>query len=75
VDDMIGFMCGLSLTSECTSEPVDQNLMYNGYHSDMMVNNIIDYGPDGKVFVCAINYPGSLHDGSMTANILPSICK
>jgi hypothetical protein len=38
-----------------------------------MVNNIIAYGPDGKVFLTAINFPSSWHDGSMTANILPYI--
>jgi hypothetical protein len=73
-DDVIGFMDDLSLTSECTLEPVTQNSMYNGYHSDTMVNNVVAYGPDGKVFLCAINFPGSWHDGSITANLLPSIC-
>ncbi len=56
--------------SECTSELIEQNAMYNGYHSDTMVNNIIAYGPDGKVFLCTINFPGSWHDGSIVANIL-----
>jgi hypothetical protein len=75
VDDVIGFMDGLSLTSECALEPVAQNSMYNGYHSDTMVNNVAAYGPDGKVFLCAINFPSSWHDGSITANLLPHICK
>jgi hypothetical protein len=30
-----------------------------------MVNNIFTYGPDGKVFLCAINFPVSWHDGSL----------
>jgi hypothetical protein len=68
-------MDGLSLTSECTLEPVAQNSMYNGYHSDTMVNNVVAYGPDGKVFLCAINFPGSWHDGSITANLLLQIHK
>ena len=75
VDDVIGFMDGLALTSECSSEEIVQNAMYNGYHSDTMVNNIFVYGPDGKVFLCAINFPGSWHDGSITSNILPYIRK
>ncbi len=73
MDDVIGFLDGLSLTSECSSEVIEQNAMYNGYHSDTMVNNIFAYGPDGKVFLCAINFPGSWHDGSLTANVLPYI--
>ncbi len=43
---VIGFMDGLSP-------------YYGGYHSDTMVNNVIAYGPDGKVFFAAINFPGS----------------
>jgi hypothetical protein len=66
-------MDGLALTYECTSELIEQNAMYNGYHSDTMVSNMIAYGSDGKVFLCAINFPGSWHDGSIKANILPYI--
>jgi DDE superfamily endonuclease len=73
VDDVIGFLDGLSLASECSSEVIEQNAMYNGYHSDTMVNNIFAYGPDGKVFLCAINFPGSWHDGSLTSNVFPYI--
>jgi hypothetical protein len=36
-----------------------------------MVNNIFAYGLDGKVSLCAINFPGSWHDGYTTASILP----
>ncbi len=57
VDDVIGFMDGLALTSECTSEVIEQNAMYNGYHSDTMVNNIIAYGPDGKFFFAQSIFP------------------
>jgi hypothetical protein len=75
VDDVIGFMDGMSLTSECTSEPVVQNSIYSGYHSETMVNNLFAYGPDGRVIFCTINFPGSWHDGSITANVLPYIHK
>ena len=71
VDDVIGFMDGLSLSSECTDERNTQNAYYCGYDCDTMVNNVFAYGPDGKVFFCAINYPGSWADGSLTARFLP----
>ena len=62
-NDVIGFMDGLSLHSECSSNTVEQNAMYSGYYSDTMVNNnVIAYGANGKVFLCAINFPGSWHD-------------
>jgi hypothetical protein len=37
IDDVIGFMDGLALTSECTSELIEQNAMYNRYHSDTYI--------------------------------------
>ncbi len=40
-----------------------------------MVNNLFAYAPDGKVIFRAINFPGSWHDGSIMANVLPYICK
>jgi hypothetical protein len=57
IDDVVGVTDGVALTSDCTSEPIEKNSMYSGYHSDTMVNNIFAYGPDGKVFLCAINFP------------------
>ena len=75
VSDVIGFMDGVSLTSECTDERTTQNAYYCGYSCDTMVNNIFAYGPDGKVFFCAINYPGSWADGSVTARFFHHIKK
>jgi hypothetical protein len=37
---------------------------------DMTINNVFAYGPDCKVFFCAINFPGSWADGSLTAHFL-----
>ena len=50
--DVIGFMDGMSTITECTDERTTQNAYYCGYSCDTMVNNIIAYGPDGKVFLC-----------------------
>ncbi len=35
-----------------------------------MVNNVFAYGPDGKVFFAAVDFPGSWADGSLTALFL-----
>ena len=35
-----------------------------------MVKNVFAYGPDGKVFFAAVNFPGSWADGSLTARFL-----
>ena len=75
VGDVIGFMDGLSLTTECTSERLTQNAYYSGYHCDTMVNNVLAFGADGKVFFCALNYPGSWANGTLTSRFLPHILK
>jgi len=31
-----------------------------------MINNLLAYGPDGRVVFCSINSPGSWHQGSIT---------
>jgi hypothetical protein len=59
VDDIIGFIDGVSFSAECTDDRVEQNAMYCGYHCDTMVNNVFAHGPDGKVFFAAIYFPGS----------------
>ncbi len=44
--------------------------MFNEYHSGTMVNYIFAHFPDGKVFLCAVIFPSSWHDGLIMANIL-----
>ncbi len=70
VDDIIGFLDGVSSPVQCTDEWIRQNAMYCGYDCDTMVNNVIAYSPDGKVFFAAINYPGSWADESLSARFL-----
>jgi hypothetical protein len=75
VDDIIGFMDGVSMPTQCTSERVEQNAFYCGYDCDTMVNNVFACGPDGKVFFAAVNFPGSWADGSLTARFLHQMKK
>ncbi len=75
VDDIIGFMDGVSFPAQCTDERIEQNAFYCGYDCDTTVNNVFAYGPDGKVFFCAINFPGSWADGSLTLRFLHQIKK
>ncbi len=70
VDNIIGFMDGVSFPAKCTDDRIAQNAMYCGYDCDTMVNNMFPYGPDGKVFFAAINFPGSWADGSLTSRFL-----
>lgn len=72
-NNVIGFLDGLSLHTECSSELVTQNSFYNGYHADTMVNNILAYGPDGKVFFAGINFPGTWGDGLVASFFISKI--
>ena len=73
IDNVIGFMDGLGLATEMTSERIEQNAYYCGYDCDTMVNNVLVFGPDGKVFLCAVNFPGSWSDASLTAHFFSHI--
>ena len=66
VNDIIGYMDGVSFSTQSTDERVAQNAMYCGYDCDTTVNNVFAYGPDGKVFFAAVNFPGSWADGTLT---------
>ena len=53
VQDVIGFMDGVSFSTESTDEYVAQNSSYCSYECDTKINNVVAKGPDGKVFFCA----------------------
>ena len=73
IDDVIGFMDGVSFATEFTSEATKQNAFYSGYECDTVINNVFAYGPDGEVFITAINCSGSWADGSLSALYFVSI--
>ncbi len=65
ISNIIGFMDGLGLAIEMTDERIQQNAYYCGYNCNTMINNVLVFGPNGKVFFCAINYLGSWSDGTL----------
>jgi hypothetical protein len=75
MSDVIGFLDGLGLATEMTSKRIQQNAYYCGYDCDTMVSKVLVFGPDGKVFFCDINYPGSWSDGTLTACFFTHIKK
>ncbi len=50
ISNVIGFMDGLGLAMEMTDKRIQQNTYYCGYDCDTMVNNVLVFGPNGKVF-------------------------
>ncbi len=73
LDDVIVFMDGVSLPTECTSEENEHNAMYDGYTCNTTVNNVLAYGHDGKVFLSALNFPGSWNDGRLSTHFIEFI--
>jgi hypothetical protein len=65
VDDTIGFMDGVSFSTKCTDERLTHNAIYSGCVT--IITNIFAYEPNGKVFCCDLNFPGSWGDGAVIA--------
>ena len=68
IENAFGFLDGLALSVECSSE--EQNPYYNGWYSDTSVNNILVFSPFGKVMYAAVNYYGSWHDAHVSSDLL-----
>ena len=51
MNDIIGFMDGVSILVECMDKCIEQNAFYCSYDCNTMVNNVFAYGPDGKYFL------------------------
>jgi hypothetical protein len=73
VNDVIGFMDGLSVPVKCSSDSVTQAAYYNGWKSDTMCNNVMLFSPEGKVIAACINYPGSMHDSDVSRRLCSKI--
>ena len=70
IKNCIGFVDGISMAAQCSSEAVEQNKDYNGYKHDTNVNNVLAFAPTGKVIFAALNYPGSWHDSTVCHDLI-----
>lgn len=48
VNNIIGFVDGVSIPIQCSDDPYDQATYYNGYHHDTCINNVFAFSPTGK---------------------------
>ncbi len=69
--NVIGFMDGLGLLTEMTDKKIVQNAYYCGYDSDTAINNVLVFGPDGKVFFLHLIIHGA---SQMGLSLLVSSC-
>jgi hypothetical protein len=59
IANVIGFMDGLGLATQMTNERLKQNAYYCGYDCDTMINNVLLFGPDRKVFFAPLIIRGA----------------
>ncbi|QRV96986.1 DDE superfamily endonuclease [Ceratobasidium sp. AG-Ba] len=64
-----GFIDGLSLAAETSSDPRQQEATYNGWLHSHRIGNILVFAPDGRVIACKLNAPGSWHDARIARHI------
>ena len=62
VDNVVGFVDGLSIAIMCDEDEESQATSYNGLYGDTRCSNVFAISPIGKIFYAVINNPGSWHD-------------
>jgi hypothetical protein len=73
VRNIIGFVDGLALPVQCSSQEREQALYYNGYHHDTTINNVFLFLADGKIGFACINFPGSWHDSRVCTDLIEAV--
>lgn len=61
------------LSIEGMVEQVTWDALYCRYDCNRMVHNVFPYDQDGRVFICAANFPGSWGDGSLISHFSSSL--
>ena len=75
INNVIGFVDGLSIPVQCSDDILQQNAAYNGYHHDTMCNNVMAFAPTGKIIFACLNYPGSWHDSQVCAPLIDIVVR
>jgi DDE superfamily endonuclease len=70
INNVIGFVDGLSLSVQCSDDILRQNASYNGYSHDTAITNVFAFSPLGKIIFAADNYPGSWHDSTVAQDLI-----
>ncbi|KAG8724940.1 hypothetical protein FRC09_011831 [Ceratobasidium sp. 395] len=69
INGAFGFIDGLSLPVETSSDPREQERMFNGWLHSHRIGNILVFAPDGRVIACRLNAPGSWHDARIARDV------
>jgi len=56
---------GLKMTFECCAGLTKQSMYYNGWKAGHYILNLFVFSMDGRIILCALNAPGSVHDSTL----------
>jgi hypothetical protein len=65
INNVIGFVDGLSIPVQCSESEEAQAADYNGYGHDTRCNNVFAFSSFGKIIYAVLNAPGSWHDSQV----------
>jgi len=56
---------GLKMTFESCDGLTKESMYYNGWKSSHYVSNLFVFSIDGRIIMCTVNTPGSVHDSTL----------
>lgn len=75
VDNIIGFIDGVSIAIQCSSDEDEQRSNFNGYYHDTVCNNVFAFAPNGKIIHASINFPGHCHDSEVCRKLIEKVIR
>ena len=71
--NIFGFVDGLSVPCQTSSDQFEQNAYYNGWKAGTFVNNIFVFSSEGKIVFASLNCPGSWHDSQVSLSLIRKV--
>ena len=75
MDNVIGFVDGVSLTFQYSELPKAQAEACNRYHLDTRCNNVFAFSSFGKIIFACINHSGSCYDANVSVALARKVIK
>ena len=73
VQDVIGFLDGMTIPVQCAEDLISQSKDYNGHTKETCCNNLFLFGPDGLIKWASVNFPGSMHDSTVASQLIAKV--
>ncbi len=70
ITQCIGFIDGIHISIQNSSDHKSQNSNYNGWLAGVTISCVFLFVPTGKISWAAVNFPGSYHDASVAHGLI-----